>query len=138
MPIVRNGDSVHVEYDIPEDIKSRIPDCFYIAMVGELVSIFGINIFQKIEYAEYDDNGEEIEASYYDLNSGTGGWHEAFKMTCRKLDMLWLIEYCRSLEWYDRDIFDGEIEGEIIKRCCEKDFGEDHANCYYKYLCSID
>lgn len=138
MPIVKNGDNIYVGYHIPEDIKSRIPDYFYIAMAGELVSIYGIKILQKIEYSEYDDNGDKIEYSYYDLDSSTGGWNEAFKATCRKLNMLWLIEYCHSLDWYDYDIFNGEIEGEIIKRCCEKDFGKVHANCYYRYLCSIE
>lgn len=144
MPIVGSKENVHVEYAIPEDIRSRIPDYFYYAMAGELVSIFGPQILQKkIGPEEYDGSGKEIgsltseDRSYYDLDSSTGGWVEAFKTTCRKLHMMWLVDYWKTLEWYDSDIFDGEIEGEIIKRFCEKDHSQDHANCYYRYLCSV-
>lgn len=124
MPIVGEGNNVHVEYKIPEEIKSRIPDYFYYAMAGELVSIFGPYILKKFE-------------SQYDLDSGTGGWYEAFAMTCRKLNMAWLVEYWGNLPSYDSDIFDGLIEQEIIKRFCEKDHLQDHANCYYKYLVNL-
>lgn len=120
MPIV-NG---HVEYEIPEEILNKIPAYFYFAMAGELLSVFGIHIFFKW------DDGEGNK--YYDLDSSTGGWEEAFKATCKKLDMMWLIDYANTLEWYDHDIFDGEIENEIIKRVCEGDI--DNVNPYYKYL----
>jgi len=131
-------------YKIPKEIYSRIPDYFYYAMAGELVSIFGPHILEKVDYPEYDNDGNEISGdpdtdnSYYDLCSGTGGWNEAFEMTCKKLNMMWLNEYSNTLPWYDRDIFDGEIEYEIIERFCKKDHAEDHLNCYYKYLISSE
>lgn len=143
MPIVKNAESVHVEYTIPKDIKSRIPDYFYFAMAGELVSIFGPHILEKVDYPEYDNDGNEIpgdpniDNSYYDLCSGTSGWYEAFKMTCKKLNMMWLMDYYKTLEWYDSDIFDGIIEDRIIKNYIEKDHMHDQVNCYYKYLCQI-
>ena len=142
MPIII-GEHVYVEYKIPKEIDSRIPDYFYYAMAGELVSIFGPHILEKVDYPEYDDDGNQIpgdpnvDASYYDLASGTGGWYEAFKMTCKKLDMMWLMDYYKTLEWYDSDIFDGIIENRIIENYIEKDHINDHANCYYKYLCRI-
>ena len=120
MPIVGNGENVHVEYSIPEEIKKKIPEEFYYAMGGELCAIGGPKIFEK------------FEEDYYDLNSSTAGWVEAFKETCRKLDMKWLVDYWYTLEWYDSDIFDGEIEMEIIKRFCEKNMPS--ANPYYGYL----
>ena len=123
MPIMEDDKGVYVEYSIPDDIKSRIPDYFYYAMAGELVSVFGPDVLKYEE--EIDD--------YY-LFSSTTGWGLAFKMTCKKLDMDWLWEYWRTLEWYDSDIFDGEIETEIIERFCKKDHGKDGANCYYDYL----
>ena len=131
------------KYVIPKEINDRIPEYFYYAMAGELVSIFGSWILEKQDYPEYDDDGNEIsgdpnvDASYYDLDSGTGGWFEAFRMTCKKLDMMWLMNYYKTLKWYDSDIFDGIIEDRIIENYIEKDHIHVHANCYYKYLCQI-
>ena len=143
MSIINFSEHVYVKYKIPKEIDSRIPEYFYYAMAGELVSIFGTWILEKQDYPEYDDDGNEIhgdlnvDGSYYDLNSSTGGWNEAFKMTCKKLDMMWLMDYYETLEWYDSDIFDGIIENRIIENYIEKDHMHDHANCYYKYLCQI-
>jgi hypothetical protein len=124
MPIDNKG---NLHYHIPEEIENRIPEYFYIAMAGELCSIFGWQIFEKQE----DSYISEIEP-YYDLASSTGGWYEAFKATCKKLDMNWLLEYYRTLAWYDSDMFDGVIENRIITNFIEKD---DNANSYYRYLC---
>lgn len=138
MSLVGDNNNVHAEYSIPDSIKKNIPDYFYYALAGELASIFGPWILQKQAFPEFDDDGNEIENySYYDLLSGSGGWVEAFFATCRKLDMMWLIEYWDSLGWYDSDIFDGEIESEIIERFCKVDVSQQHANCYYKYLCKM-
>ena len=132
MPIVGEGDNVHIKYNIPDDINSRIPNYFYYAMAGELVSIFGPTILQLIDYSE---DGEDY--SYYDLDSGCSGWFMAFNATCHKLDMTWLMDYRKTLEWYDGDIFDGIIEDRIIEQFCEKDHTQDHCNCYYKYLVNL-
>ena len=112
------------DYKIPENIKNRIPDYFYVAMAGELVSVFGVWILQFHE-----------DLGYYDLDCGTGGWVEAFRATCRKLDMQWLMEYYTTLDWFDGDLFDGEIEDEIIDRFCRKENQREAAKCYYRYLC---
>lgn len=120
MAIMMNKKRNALEYKIPQDIKDRIPDYFYFAMAGELFSVAGydkgIDMFQ-------DDNN-------YD--SSTNGWKQAFRMTCRKLDMEWLYEYWNTLEWYDSDIFDSEIELEIFNKF--KKGRPNTANCYYKYL----
>ena len=142
MPIVKTDSGyTRIEYTIPKEIKNRIPDYFYYAMAGELVSVFGPYILEEQDYLEYDDEGNVIEplsdtpCTYYNLNSSTGGWIEAFKETCRKLDMMWLVDYWRTLEWYDSDLFDGEIEDEIVERFCKKDHFQESGNCYYMYLC---
>ena len=122
MPIIDG----HVEYEIPKDIKTCIPDYFYIALAGELCSILGPQILEK-------QTTEEDGIKYYDFDSGTGAWDEAFNMTCRKLNMSWLSHYRDSLEWYDSDRFDGQIEVGIIKHFCEAE--PSHSNAYYKYLC---
>lgn len=111
-----------LEYTIPENIKSRIPEYFYYALGGEYVSIMGATALLR------DTDG----LSLLDYNGGTAGYAEAFKMTCKKLDMDWLYEYWDSLPWYQSDLFDCEISIEVMK-CFDK---EDNANAYYKYLLS--
>lgn len=128
MPIVGHDKDVHVEYNIPTEIDLKIPSYFYIALAGELCSILGPQIFNKI--TDLDEDTEE-EFSYYDFDSGTGGWHAAFKATCEKLDLLWLLNYYDALEWYDSDVFDSIIEDRIVTHFIDKD---NHCNEYYKYL----
>ena len=122
MPIIDG----HVEYEIPPEIDERIPDYFYIAMAGELCSVFGIDIFIKDE----DDNYPLFYVS------STGGWYEALKATCKKLDMKWFLDYWVTLEWYDSDVLDGYIEDRIIEEFIDN--RDSRPNCYYKYLVSIN
>ena len=110
------------DYTIPDEIKNRIPDYFYYALGGEYVSIMGADALIR------DEDG----LSRLDYDAGTAGYGEAFRMTCKKLDMDWLFEYWGSLPWYQSDIFDGEISDEVM-RCFDK---EEHANAYYQYLIS--
>ena len=143
MSLVGDNNNVRTKYYIPDSIKKNIPDYFYYALAGELVSIFGPWILLKQSFPEFDDDGDEIQPltegdrSYYDLNISSGGWYEAFIATCRKLDMMWLVEYWKKLSWYDEDVFNSEIESEIIERFCKVDVSQQHANCYYKYLSEV-
>ena len=119
---------------IPDEIKSKIPDYFYIAFGGELVSLFGLDIFDPI-----DERDEINEAALCGLDflEGTSGWSAALWMTCKKLDMDWLWDYWDSLEWYDSDMFDGEIGDKVIEVMRENyDNPGKGANCYYKYIIS--
>lgn len=134
MPIVGEGNNVHVEYKIPDDIKSRIPEYFYYAMAGELVSVMGASVLDLLEVPLECSDGTEDYDYYYDLHNSTSGWGMAFKMTCYKLDMMWLVDYWNTLEWYDSDIFDGEIEWEIIGLIKNGKIECNGANDYYKYL----
>ena len=142
MPLVGTGREVHIEYEIPKEIDEKIPEYFYYAFAGELASIMGPHVFEKVEFFEEDDSGEFVldengnlivEDSYYDLDSTSGGWFEAFTETCRKLDMMWLADYHRNLEWYDSDVFDGILEDRIIQKYILSE--DNHCNPYYKYLC---
>lgn len=107
-------------YDIPKEIKSKIPEYFYYAFGGELLSVFGKDFLTK------DDSGNYP----LDFLSSSQGYSVAFDMTCKKLDMLWLKEYRDSLPWYDSDLFDGEIDEQTI-RVFKK---SKEANPYYLYL----
>ena len=55
-------------------------------------------------------------------------------MTCQKLNMCWLLDYYNSLEWYESDLFDGEMEGKIVSEFIEADQAQANANAYYKFL----
>ena len=103
MPIIEENDSVRLEYHIPEYIKSKIPEDFYFVFLGFILGILGMPV--KIEIGEY--------LCYM---GGTAGWYKAFKRSCRLLNLPWLKEYYDDLEWYDSDLFDGEIADEIERR----------------------
>ena len=45
MAIVEKNGSTFVEYEIPKDVDARIPEYFYMALAGELFSIFGRRLF---------------------------------------------------------------------------------------------
>lgn len=103
------------------EVLAKIPDYFFPAFLGELVSVFGTYILDK----------ETI--STFGLNSGTAGWVFAFYQTCEKLDLGWLREHRDNLEWYDSDYFDGAIEEKCIEHC-SKEARETHNGEYYQYL----
>ena len=114
------------DYKIPAEIKDKIPDAFYIALAGELYSVFGLVVAKKDE----DD--------FYGIEflGGTTGWVVAFQATCQKMNMQWLLDYYNALEWFDSDLFDGEISDMVIQKFYEAD--ETNANAYYLYLVSKD
>ena len=118
-----------LEYEIPLEIKQKIPEYFYYAMGGELVSIFGIKVL-----IPEDANDEINEYTVYgiDFVTPTSGWYEAFKATCKKLDLQWLLDYHKTLDWEKGDLFDDEIAQEIIKYFSLEP--KNRANSYYLYL----
>ena len=132
MPLVGNGEDVHVEYEIPKEISERIPNYFYIALAGELFSTFGYNSGLHM----FTDSANLCSGECHDYDSGTGGWYAAFVMTCKKLDMLWLLEYYDKLPWYDSDTFDGIMEENIEKYFVKGNWG--NWNPYYGYLIGIE
>ena len=103
----------------------RIPDYFYTAFAGELFSIYG---WSRSKDMFYPDSAPE----YVDLGSGTVGWVQAFRATCQKLEMEWLLKYYEDLPWYDSDVFDGIVEQEIGRRFMNRK--DDVGNGYYRYL----
>lgn len=109
-----------LNYEVPKEIKDKIPEYFYYAFGGEYVSIFGANALIP------DEDGSSM-LEYY---SSTTGYYEAFKATCKKLNMMWLLDYWNELPWYHSDIFDGWFADEVMKRFKERQ----NANPYYLHL----
>lgn len=66
-----------------DKILSNIPDYFYPAFAGELVSVFGSEILEPSETGE-------VPLFYI---SGTTGWNAALRMTCKKLGIDWLMSW---------------------------------------------
>ena len=125
MPVVDHGDGVRVEYEIPREIKDRIPPYFYIALAGELFSIYGWERSKDMFYPRK-------KQSYTDLASSTAGWVAALRATCRKMEMDWLISYYDTLPWYDSDVFDGILEQEIGRHYINAD--RSGPNDYYRHI----
>lgn len=98
MPIV-NG-SIH--YEMPDNIKSMITIEFCTQFLKELHQIFGASV-------------EDSDMDYYVYQGSTAGWGAAFANTCRKLNMIELYKYYLNLEWFDSDIFDGELEDLLVE-----------------------
>lgn len=64
-----------------ENALQRLPEAFYVAFAGELVSVFGVDIFQ----ADPDVEG----ARAIDYLTGTCGWHLTLMAACKRLGCEW-------------------------------------------------
>ena len=127
--------------DVEEIIEEKIPDYFYPAFAGELCSIFGVSIFRKLSTIDYDEDGSAITNwanSYYDLHTYSSGWFRALEITCKKLEMEWLIDYWVGLEWYDSDIFNELLEDKVVTNFINKAYKSCIDNPYFNYLLDIN
>ena len=104
MPIVGSGDGVHIEYTMPENIKSLITDDF--------LKEFRNQLFRIHEHYSLDTFADEG----IPMNTSTAGWYAALGKACLVTNNLELFDYWRSLEWYDSDIFDGELADMLVDR----------------------
>ena len=107
-------------------IFDKFPNYFWSAFAGELVAIFGIDIFQKNK-----DGLRQL-----DYMGGTSGWSAALNSVCHRLDIKWFCEWYDALDWMESDEFDGELIDELIKRVGSyedsRKYGVDGA--YYRWL----
>ena len=87
-----------LKYKIPDEIKEKIPVEFYIALAGEITSVFGLKV-----WSEYDNGCP------YEWISGAAGLWYAIMETCEKLEMNWLNEYSDHLMWYETEGFSKEV-----------------------------
>lgn len=104
MPIIESGDNVRIEYAIPENIKKLITNDFLKEFRNQL-----FRIHKHYSLDTFADEG-------FSENISTFGWYAAFYKACRLTKKEALLDYRDSLEWYDADIFDGEIADMLIER----------------------
>lgn len=79
-------------YTIPDEIKAKIPGQF----MKELVLQIGL-VFQELSVDEFN------------FIAGTCGWNDAFTAACSECGCEWLAEYAAFLDWYEWDMFTGEL-----------------------------
>ena len=103
MPIVGNGDGVHIEYQIPDNIKKLITYHFLKEFRNQLIRIH--------DYWGIDSFAEDG----IPMNTGTGGWATSLGKACIITNNQELYNYWRHLDWYDSDIFDGELAEMLIE-----------------------
>lgn len=105
MPIVskKNGNA-WIEYKLPNRIKNLINDKFLQDMKDA--------IDKSYTYKPVAQDYEQIEGTYT--------WQEAFHYACDnhtyKHMGIGLKRYCKSLKWYDYDLFCDEITQLMIKK----------------------
>ena len=104
MPIVGEGNDVHVEYTIPEHIRNLVTDDFLKEFRNQL---FRIHDYYSLDL--YADNG-------IPMNTSTAGWFAAFGKACLVTHKEEILDYWRTLPWYDSDIFDGELADMLVER----------------------
>ena len=105
-----------------DNILSNIPDYFYPAFAGELVSVFGSEVLEPSETGE-------VPLFYI---SGTTGWNAALRMACKKLGIDWLMSWYDKLEWFDSDDFDGELVEMIETKFLDN--SSESNDSYYRWI----
>lgn len=103
MPIIKENDSVWVEYTIPQKYKNMIDKVF--------LTEFRNQLFRMHEHYYLDSFADEG----IPMNTSTSGWFVAFGKTCLLYHKEELLDYWRTLSWYDSDIFDGELADMLVK-----------------------
>lgn len=99
MSIIKNENgSISIQYHIPDEYTSKIDNNF-------------VNIFCN-ELNEIKWNWTKHESAFPQdmiMVESTMGWGQALKCTCLRTANEDLWEYYRQLDWYDSDLFDGEL-----------------------------
>lgn len=104
MPIVEENGSVYISYTMPEPIKRLV--------TAEFLKEFRNQLFRMHNYYSLDSFADEG----IPMNTSTSGWFAAFGKACLLTNNEQLLDYWRTLPWYDSDIFDGELAEMLVER----------------------
>ena len=121
----------------------KLPNYFYLCFFGELIKMFGANIFipDKDYLAECDDDGNIISSNEEDYSykdqidycftmlCGTGGWNLALKEACKQCNMMDFYQHYNAISWIESDLCDGYIVEEMLNVV----FCDDAEDSYYKF-----
>jgi len=146
MPLVDNGDGVHIEYELPEWVRDKISVDFAVLFIAEarrlfntrdttllysdqkepthLLSLFTVDNVGLEIYSELTDESEIDELiSTMIMNTSAGGFNKAFEYACDGLGLQDVKKESPG-DWYDYDFFIDDI----THRCGEMYFGEVYYN----------
>lgn len=112
----------------PENALLRLSAPFWAAFAGQLVSVFGADIFQP------EDSSGRVRG--IDYVTGTYGWRLALKATCEEVGDGWFFEWYDVLDWMRSDEFDCDIVSELKTRLLDESRESNHE--YYEWLDSKD
>lgn len=90
------------EYKIPQEIKAEFTKEFMAYFLARLAIVFDLD--DSMLCADY----------LFNLES-TIGWGKSFKYACQKYNLEYIYVYYDQLEWYDSDLFDGELGDLFVK-----------------------
>ena len=93
--------NAEIEYKIPEDKKKLITDEFLREFRNQL-----FRIYSHMSLDSFAESGVTISTTY--------GWTAAFGKACLLTNNEKILNYWRSLNWYDSDHFNGEIYDMLI------------------------
>lgn len=79
-------------YTIPDEVKTKISDRFMSELLFQLSLVF-----------------PDLHAEDINFITGTVGWNDAFTAACSECGYDWIADYAAGLEWYDWDMFAGEL-----------------------------
>lgn len=117
-----------INYSKLENLINVVPQHFYPAFLGELVSIFGLSILDDNLDLLTDEAIAAGEHCYgYEVEEGTGGWYHAFRNAAEKTQCIDIFYRYNKLSWQDSDYFDDMIS-QRLKILTKNDF-----NAYYKF-----
>ena len=126
-----------------DEVERLIPDYFYPAFAGELISVFGWKWAQTAFSAwspDYDEESdiaeslltpEDYSEPIYDLDSNSSGWAAALVSTFKRLKMIEIANLYLSFEWFEADLFNDIIEDRIVDRFINN--GQ-YDNSYYGHI----
>ena len=91
------------DYRMPEEIRREFTREMMSCFLEKLVDIFDY-MPSKPTYYDY--------IVYVESNAG---WYEAFKKMCISYGLEDILSYYDHLEWYDSDMFDGELSDLLLE-----------------------
>lgn len=109
------------DHKVQEEVFDRLPAYFWASFAGELVAVFGLDIF--------DENNEGDWTVYF--LTGTSGWNQALKMACYKVGEEWLYTYYTELPWYESQIFNEGLVKLLIANFIKTMGSDNKAYCTY-------
>lgn len=111
-----------VDHKVQEKVFDRLPAYFWAGFAGELVAVFGLDIFDE-------DNEGDWSPVYF--MTGTSFWNQALKMACYKVGEEWLYTYYTELPWYESQIFNEGLVKLLIANFIGKRRSDNRDYCKY-------